>query len=167
MGVGFPNRPDLASFGSDAVNTGAVRDPSRALDAAYWNLMKYQVAGIGLVAWRAHLRFVANTGPTIIARSEAWNPRGLTSAPFADPVITRLATGRYSVVYTSPVVDERGANAALSFAYGTGFVVTASLTTLKTVVVTPLSGSSNGVHVAVFGAAGALEDGNSVGLLIG
>jgi hypothetical protein len=164
---GFPNRPDLATFGSDAVNTRAVRDPSRELSADYWNLLKYQVAGMGLLAWRAHVRFTANTNPTLLGRAEAWNPRGLTSAPFTNPVLTKLATGRYSVVYASPVTDEAGASVALSFAYGTGFLLTPSLTVLKTVVVTPLSGSANGVHVAVYNAAGALEDGNNVGILIG
>jgi hypothetical protein len=164
---GFPARPDLATFGPDAVNTRAVRDPSRELDAATWNLLRFQVAGLGVISPRAYLEFLATAAMTISARAEAWNPRGLTSAPFTPPTITRVGTGNYSVVYASPVTDQAGASVALSFTRGMGFVVTPSAIVLKHVLVTPLVGSSNGVKVAVFNAAGALEDGSVVGILIG
>lgn len=164
---GFPSRPDLAAFGPDAVNTRAVRDPSRELDAASWNLLRFQVAGLGLIAPRAYLEFLATAAVTISARAEAWNPRGLISAPFTAPVITRVGTGNYNVVYASPVVDEAGASVALSFTRGFGFILTPSAIVLKHVLVTPLAGSANGVKVAIFNSAAALEDGSVVGILIG
>lgn len=164
---GFPNRPDLATFGPDAVNTRAVRDPSRELDASTWNLLRFQVAGLGIITPRAYLQFLTTAEVTISARAEAWNPRGLTSAPFTAPAITRVGAGNYNVIYASPVTDQAGASVALSFTRGLGFIVTPSAVVLKHVLVTPLVGNANGVKVAVFSAAGALEDGSIVGILIG
>jgi hypothetical protein len=164
---GFPNRPALTTFGPDAVDTRAIRDPSRELGAATFNLMKFQLAGMGVLSPRAFLQFLADTDRTISARAEAWNPRGLTSSPFAAPTITRIDVGEYDVVYDSPVVDERGEDVALSFRWGWGVVVTPSSTVLKHVMVTPLTGSANGVKVATFDATGTLEDGEVVAILIG
>jgi hypothetical protein len=164
---GFPNRPDLATFGPDAVNTRAVRNPSRELDAAKYNLLKFQVAGLGVLTPRAYLEFLCTAAVTISARAEVWNPRGLTSAPFTPPVITRVGTGNYSVVYASPVTDDLGASVALSFASGRGAVVTPSAIVLQSVMVSPLSGVPNGVKVALFNAAGALADGSIVAIWIG
>lgn len=164
---GFPNRPDLAAFGPDSVNTRAVRDPTRELSATTFNLMKFQLAGLGIVGMRAMLRFTTAQPPVILARAEAWNPRGLTAAPFASPVVTRLGLGLYNVVYTSPVTDEAGNSVALSFTHGIGCTLAASSTVLKHVMVTPLSGSANGVKVAAFSAAGTAEDIGSVAIFLG
>jgi hypothetical protein len=165
---GFPNRPGLLDFGPETlVDSRAIRNPKTELGAAFFGLVKSQLAGLGVVAPRAFLSFSASPSPAVLARSEAWNPKALTSAPFANPTLTRAATGSYNVVYTSPVTDAGGAAAALSFAFGgLGWVTTASLTVRKTVQVTPLSGTPNGVKVAVFDTSGALVDGNNVAILI-
>lgn len=166
--TGFPNRPDLASFGPDFVDTRAVRDPSRELSASVLNLMKFQVAGMGVVMARAHLRFTAVASPVLLARAEVWNPRGLSSTPFQNPEITRVAQGNFEVTYNSPVTDKDGSNVALSFSHGWGFPLTPSSTTFRYVQVTPLSGSANGVKVAIMDAAGALQDvTEGVGIFIG
>jgi hypothetical protein len=155
---GFPNRPDLASFGPDAVNTRAIRDPSRELSALTWNLAKFQLAGLGIVLPRAMLRFTAVASPQILARAEAWNPRGLTSAPFTDPTLTRVGQGNYDVTYASPVTDETGADVALSFSHGHGGILTPSSTTFRLVQVMPKTGAANAVKVCIFDAAGTLQD---------
>lgn len=164
---GFPNRPDLASFGPTLVDVAAVRDPTREVGAALLNLMRSQLAGMGIVLPLALLRFSAAPSPAVLARAEAWNPRGLTSAPFADPQLTRNGAGDYDVVYTSPVTDADGASAALSFTFGFGTVVTPSQTVFRHVMVTPLSGNSAGVKVRVLDAAGGSIDGHDVAILIG
>jgi hypothetical protein len=164
---GFPNRPDLASFGPDVVNTGIVRDPTRELAAATFNLMRFQVAGLGVVAMRAMLRFSALDPPVQLARAEAWNPKGLTSDPFGDPEITRVGPGEYDVVYPSPVLDQGGASAALSFTHGFGVIGTPSSIVLRHVLVTPLVGNAAGVKVAIFDASGSAVDGEDVAIFIG
>lgn len=164
---GFPNRPDLATFGPDAVNTRAIRDPSRELSASTFNLMKFQLAGIGIVQPRAFVKLTAADPTVLLGRAEAWNPRGLTSAPFLNPEIVRVGTGNYDVTYASPVTDESGASVALSFGWGVGFIVTPSSTTFRHVQVTPKTGAANAVKVCVFDAAGALQDGSDVAILIG
>jgi hypothetical protein len=163
----FPNRPDLAALGPDAVDVYPVRDPSRALSAARFNLMKFQLAGLGVVTPLAFLSFSADTSPAVISRAEAWNPSGLTASPFNDPSLTKQATGNYDVEYTTPVTDKDGNSVALSFSWGFGVVVTPSLAVRKSVMVTPLSGTANGVKVCVFDASDALEDGNDVAIWIG
>lgn len=165
--TGFPNRPGLSSFGPNVVNTRPVRDPSRELHADTFNLMRFQIAGMGLVVPRAFLHFTADNPAVQLARAETWNPSASTASPFDDPSITRQATGNYNVEYTSPVTDRDGNSVALSFVWGFGVVTTASLVVRKTVQVTPLSGTANAVKVAVFDAAGSLEDGNNVAIWIG
>jgi hypothetical protein len=164
---GFPNRPDLATFGPDVVNTGIVKDPSRQLSAEIFNLLKYQVAGLGLTAFRAMLRFTCAVSPVPSARAEVWNPRGLTSDPFGDPSITRIGAGEYNVVYPSPVLDQLEASVALSFTHGLGMVSMPSSTTLRHVTVNPLTGESAGMKVCVFNAAGTRVDGDTVVIFIG
>ena len=165
--MSFPTRPDLGAFGPDAVNTRAVRSPSRELDARSWNLVKYQLAGLGLITARAYLQFLCTAECTIAARAEVWNPKGLSSAPFTPPVIERVDVGNYSVVYPSPVTDQAGAAVALSFAWGLGAIVTPSALVLRTVLVTPLVGVPSGVTVALFDASGALTDDSVVAIWIG
>ncbi len=164
---GFPNRPDLATFGPDVVNTGIVKDPSRQLSAETFNLLKYQVAGLGLTAFRAYLAFEAVASPPLLARVEAWNPRGLTSDPFGDPTITRIGAGNYEIVYASPVTDQGGSDVALSLTHGVGMILDPSSVTFRLVMVSPLTGNAAGVKVAIFNSAAALTDGNRVGILIG
>lgn len=165
--TGFPNRPDLSSFGPDAVNTRAIRDPSRELSADTFNLIRHQIAGLGAVLPRAFIKFRAQPSPVLLGRAEAWNPRGLTSAPFLDPTLARSTTGVYTVLYSSPVTDKDGASVALSFTWGIGMVINASTADeLWTCQVTPLSGFANAVQVGIFNAAGALTDGRDVALLL-
>lgn len=164
---GFPNRPDLATFGPDVINTGIIKDPSRQLSAETFNLLKFQVAGLGLTGFRAMLAFLC-TGPTSpLARVEAWNPRGLTSDPFGDPTITRIGTGEYDVEYPTPVLDQAGSDAALSFAYGVGMIIEPSQTVLTHVMVSPLLGNAAGVKVAIFDGTLAPIDGYRIAILIG
>jgi hypothetical protein len=143
---GFPNRPDLASFGPDVVNTGITRDPTRQLSASTFNLIKYQLGGLGVVSMLAMLRFSGADPPVQLARAEAWNPKGLTSDPYG---------------------DQAGAMAVLSFAHGFGVVTTPSLNVLRHVLVTPLSGNAAGVKVCVFDGSGSLVDGEDVAIYIG
>ncbi len=164
---GFPNRPDLAAFGPTLQDTTAVRDPTRHVGASLFNLMRHQLAGLGIVLPLAMLRFSAAPSPAVIARAEAWNPRALTSSPFTDPTLTRISTGNYEVVYPSPVTDDAGASVVLAFAYGLGTVVTPSQSTFRHVMVTPLTGNSAGVKVMVQDAAGSGVDGHDVAILIG
>ncbi len=162
MGAGFPTRPDRGSFGPEMINTRAVRDPRREIDAALLNLLWHQIAGSGQVVPRVLLHFTAQPSPVIIGRVEAWNPKRLTSAPFVDPGITENATGHYFVDYTSPVEDETGTDVVVSFQWAMGFCVNAAVTTLKHVQCSTPVATPNRIEVAIFDAAGALENGNNV-----
>jgi hypothetical protein len=163
---GFPRRPDRDSFGPEVENTSPVRNAKRQWGADIANLVMWQTAGMGLVCPRSALWFRADC--SILARSEAWNPRRLTSAPFEDPLIEQLGTGEYRVTYTSPVHDEQGSVAGLaevSFLWAHAFVTNADPTVLKHAQAAVDSLGNNQLHVCVFDASGMLEDGSDVVVL--
>jgi hypothetical protein len=165
---GFPNRPDLAALGPTLVDARPVLNPNQEATAAQFNLLRWQVAGIGLVSHRALLIFTANSGAQpILRRAEAWNPKGLSTGAHANPTITRNSTGNYDVLYPASVPDELGEMTSLAFAFGQGVVVTPSQTTQRVVVVTPLSGSPSGVKVKVFDSNADGIDGHNVAIFIG
>lgn len=166
--MGFPSRPDLAALGPTVTNLHPVGNPEKEATAEQWNAVRWQVAGMGLVCYRAHLIFAAAAGSQPIrSRQEVWNPRALASGAHANPTITRIGTGQYDVVYPSPVPDDLDALVALSFRHGVGVVVTPSQATFRLVMVTPLSGTPAGVKVMVLDAAGSAVDGHDVSILIG
>lgn len=163
---GFPLRPDRASFGEVLVNAAPVRDPSRQLDAAIFNLLTWQVAGLGLLAPRALVLFTAQASPPLLARAEAWNPRGQTGGAYAPPVITRNGTGDYTLAWTSPVPDADAVDQALSFSFAHAFTINADPSVVKHAQAAPVLALPRSVRVCVFNAANALADGNDVALLV-
>jgi hypothetical protein len=158
---GFPLRPDRDSFGPEVVNTAPVRDSRRQWDASIGNLIAHQCAGLGLVSPRSALAFVADVGPTILGRVEAWNPKRLTAPPFADPGVVRQATGDYLITYSTPVPDEQGVDAAISFQWAAGFIINADPTVFRYAQVA-VDAQTNRLRVAVFNSAFGLVDGSSV-----
>ena len=165
---GFPTRPDLASLGPTLVNAGRVLNPNKEATAEQYNLLRWQAAGMGIVSYRAKLVFTANSGAQpILARGEAWNPRGLTTGAYANPTITRIGVGNYDVEYPASVPDMDGESVPLVFEYGFGTVVTPSQTATRRVLVTPLFGVPSGVKVSIRDGADAVSDGNDVVVFIG
>jgi hypothetical protein len=165
---GFPNRPDLAALGPDLVNARPLGNPNEEATAEQYNLIRWQLAGIGLLAYQAHLIFTAQAGSQpILHRAEAWNPRGLTTGGNANPTITRVGTGNYDVTYPTQVPDQLGDNVAVGFRHGIGSIVTPSSTTFRHVMVTPKTGVPSAVKVMLLDAAGAAVDGHDVSILIG
>lgn len=161
---GSPNRPGRDSFGPDVENSAPVRDPRKQIDAGIFNLLMWQTAGMGLVTPRTALLFVAGVGPTIVSRLEAWNAKQLSTGPYADPTLTRNATGDYTVEYPTPVPDELGDDVAISFSWAHAFVVNADPLVLKHAQAAVVAGNTNRLRVGVYNSAGALQDGNTVAL---
>lgn len=159
---GFPARPDRNAFGPTMVNQGAVRDPERHLDASAWNLMAWQVAGIGLLAPRAMIYFTLAVSPILKGRAEAWNPLRLTTGSYADPVFTVNGTGDISVAWPSSVPDENGAAQSLAFFYALAFPVNANPATVKKAQAAPIGANPYQIRVCAFNASNALEYGNDV-----
>lgn len=162
---GFPTRPDRNAFGQTMQNSGAVRDPSRHLDASTWNLMAWQVAGLGLLAPRAMLYFHGAASPAIIARAEAWNPLRAGSGVYADPAFTVNGTGDYTVAWPSSIPDELGASFALAFSFAQAFTVNADPSVVKKAQAAVVSGTPYKIRVCVFNAANSLEHGDDVVVL--
>lgn len=165
---GFPTRPQLSDFGPIVLQDARpVRDPDIELAAAQWNLMKHQVAGMGLLAPRVAAKLTVDGAPALSLHYEAWNPRGLTSGNFAAPTPAAVAAGRVTLTYLTPVEDQLGNGIAISFAWGFGFVHASPPTTFRSVQVTPVTGQLNQLEICVFDAAGALQNGSTVWVFAG
>lgn len=164
---GFPARPDRAAFGPNMVNAAPVRDPSRQLDAAQLNLLSHQAAGLGLIAPRVMLRLtVHGTTPVLLSRAEAWNPKGLTSGQYVDPILVGVSTGRMTVQYPTVIADQLGQDIGIGFLWGLGFHADDPPTTLKHVRVAPVAATPNIVTVTAFDDGGVLEDGVDATILL-
>lgn len=158
---GFPLRPDRDSFGPELQNTSPVRDSRRQLDASIANLLMHQCSGMGLVSPRSALAFTADVGPTILGRVEAWNPKRLTAPPYDDPAIVRQAAGDYLITYPTPVPDEQGADAAISFQWAAAFVIEPDPTVFGYAQVA-VDAQTNRLRVAVYDSTLSLVDGRRV-----
>jgi hypothetical protein len=162
---GLPLRPDRDSFGPTYLDSTAVRDPQKNLSAGVFNLLTWQVAGIGLLSPRVLLWFTANTSPDVIGRAEAWNPHRLTTGVYADPTLTKSGTGDYLVEYPTPIPDADDVDQAIAFSYAMAVVVNSDPSVLKSARAAPVLANPYRVRVCVFNAAGSLQDGNDVLLL--
>ena len=162
---GAPARPSRSAFGGTLINSGAVRDPTRQLDAAAWNLMVWQVTGLGLIAPRAMLSFTAAASPVLLSRAEAWNTDRLTTGAFADPAFTVNGTGDFTIAWPTPQVDKDGVSAALAFSFAQAFVINTNPAVVKHAQAAPVGANPNQIRVCVFNAANALENGNIVAVL--
>lgn len=160
---GFPTRPPRSSFGPDPVNTKPVRDRARELDADIGKLVFHQVAGSGLVGPVAILRFLADTARTIHQRQEAWNPSQESTGAYADPTITRISTGIYTVEYPTPIPDQNGVDVATDLRFALASVVTADDDDMRA---RAWRVSATTLRVTVRNGAASLVDGEDVALLI-
>jgi hypothetical protein len=116
---GFPTRPVRDAFGPDPVNQYPVRDPNKELDGeTIGRLMMHQLSGMGQTVDLADLIFVGST-QAISYRSEAWNPKRVTIAPFANPGIVRSSAGLYVVTYEEEYPDHKGTAQPCIFRGGT------------------------------------------------
>lgn len=161
---GFPLRPDRDSFGPEVENTSPVRDARKQWDAAICNLVMYQCAGMGLVSPRSALVFIAQVGPTILGRAEAWNPHRLVATPYTDPQITRTGAGNYLVTYETPIPDEDGANQAISFQWAAPLIANADPTVFRHAQAA-VDAQTNRLRVCIYDGANALVDGSTVVLM--
>lgn len=109
---GFPSRPTLPAFGPEHPRDAlASTDAETEFGAAQLRILKWQAAGLGLVA---PVSFVAarhdGSSFTTLVRREGWNPKAETSLA---PTVARSSTGVYTVTYAATYPDETGAATAL------------------------------------------------------
>jgi len=165
---GFPTRPALADFGpTTMLNARPVLDADIEPDAAHWNLLKFQAAGMGLLSPRILAKLTINTPTALLAHVEAWNPAGSTSGNFAAPTPTYISTGRCTLTYLTPVPDLLGNDIAIAFSWAHAFVHADPPTTFRSVQATPIAATPHIITVCVFDAAGALQNGSDVWLMAG
>lgn len=107
---GFPRRPGLATFGPTLRDPIPLRNPETQVGADLLNLLKYQVAGLGLMGLRAWALIDSTGGvtPVIQARAESWNPDAKSSAPYTAPTPGRSGVGALTLAYAASYPDEKG-----------------------------------------------------------
>jgi hypothetical protein len=166
-GGGFPSRPSLSNFGPTLENAVPVRDPSRELDAAVFNLLRQQVAGMGLLVPRVIAKLTVANPTLLLAHAEAWNPEGLTTGEFAAPTPAFVSTGRCTLTYSQQVPDELDEEQNIAFSWGFGWYSADPPTVRKSVQVEPIAATPYILSVCVFNASDALENGNNVWIVAG
>jgi hypothetical protein len=165
---GLPTRPQLSDFGPiTLVDARPVRDPDKELGASSWNLMKHQVAGLGILSPRITAKLTIANPTLLLAHGEAWNPQLKTSGNFAAPTPLYISTGLASLTYLTPVPDEAGNNVGIAFSWGFGFVHLDPPTTFRHVQVTPVAASPHVLKVCVMDAAGTVQNGSDVWIFAG
>jgi hypothetical protein len=102
--AGFPVRPSRAAFGPKPIDRFPVRDPARYGAANLFDLLYWQVAGLGVAG---HVGFVTltsdGTNLSIVSSGEAWDPDG-----GSQPTYSRSAAGTYAIQYAASYLDKDG-----------------------------------------------------------
>lgn len=147
---GFPRRPSIASFGPDLRDPKVITNPETQVGADLMNLIRYQVAGLGLMSLRAWALIDSTGGvtPVIKARAESWNPLALSSAPYLPPTPGRSGVGALTLAYASSYPDENGVAQATSILVAVAFAV--NRTTVRDAAAT-VSGSTITIALKEFG----------------
>lgn len=128
------------------VDAGASTNPEEEFSAAQLNLMKWQLAGCGIVGARAYVLVAANGD--LMAAGAMWNPKGDVSL---HPTITHtLSTGVYEVTWATQYRDENNMLQDIGFIATEvhpqggvfhGFKSTISGTTVTVTIVEGVSGT--------------------------
>lgn len=167
MSSGFPTRPDRDSFGPTMLDVVPVRDPERHVGAGLLNLFSHQVAGLGLISPRVMMRLTVNGGSSaIVARAEAWNPKGLATGDKVAPTLSSPGTGLLAVTYPTSITDQEGNAVGIGFQWGMGMIADSPPSTLRHVQVAVTAGTPSEFVVGVFDNAGTLIDGQTVTVLV-
>lgn len=113
MGAGFPRRPSRATFGPTLVNQAKVRDPTKEIGSATFNLSWWQLAACSLqvpLAW-----VLVESDGTRLSSGEVWNPNGSGALR---PTVARTGLGVYTVTYAAQYDDESGTPQSLAMLGG-------------------------------------------------
>src|SRR5262245_11412070 len=94
---GYPVRPSLDTFGAEKSAGAANIKPEKTILPAEWNLMRWQAAGLGMVAPLAWA-YVQGSDGARLGSGEAWNPRG---DDLKRPTCARSSTGIYTVTFAA------------------------------------------------------------------
>lgn len=107
--AGFPTRPSLTSFGAKRVDRTAPRSAIHDASAAWANLVRWNLAGLGQSAPRAWVVAGYSGGTfSITAHANAWQG--------AAPTPARTSTGLYTLTYAATYADGDGVEVATNLA---------------------------------------------------
>ncbi|HEX4334686.1 MAG TPA: hypothetical protein VH062_02165 [Polyangiaceae bacterium] len=147
---GSPRRPSLDSFGPQLRDQKPVTNPETQIGADMLNLVRFQLAGLGLTSFRAWALIDSTGGvtPVISARAESWNPNTKTGAPYLPPIPGRTGVGALSLQYASSYPDENGVQQSTSIVCALAFPV--NRTTVRDAAAS-VSGSTISIALKEFG----------------
>ena len=157
----MPDVDSLATYGGAMANYAPVEDPTTDRDATAANKAYASTAAMTHTATRLWCRFQTNTTTgtmILIAFDSTWG----SALDGRQPALARAGTGLFTLTVPATIVDELGVTHAIALRGGYGNCESAS---------TPyfVSISTNGasqITVAVFNAAGALNDAAGVSFSI-
>lgn len=116
--TGFPVRPSRTTFGPTLVNGGRVRDPTKNVGDDAFNLLFWQIAGMGVVSPRMLLKAVVDpsgAGSVVTsAQKMAWDSNGAVPAT----TWTYDSLGQYTwTLSAGSYPDKDGASVALGWLF--------------------------------------------------
>lgn len=103
--AGYPTRPSLTSFGARRVDRSPPRSATHDASAAFVNLVRWNLAGLGQGAGRAWVLAGYSGGTfSITAQGNAWQG--------AAPTPARTGAGVYTLTYAATYADADGVEVA-------------------------------------------------------
>ena len=158
---GFPVRPDRAAFGPEPINRFAVRDAARELDGpTIGSLMMWQLSGCGIIVPRAMaiIRVDAGDVATLLASAEAWDPKSAYV-----PLLAHPGVGQFTLTYAATYPDKDSLPQATNLVGSLPLVQNVTTRFPSQALVSP---GGLIVNVAVWNAAGVLDDPTSSDILV-
>lgn len=111
---GFPNRPDRTDFGPTYEDERPVTDAKREIAASIFELLFWQLGGLGKIAPKAVLVCTVNGAVTTVEQMLAFDP----NADLSTLTWTYNGAGDYDLAFSSQYPDEGGTNRNLSLVGG-------------------------------------------------
>ena len=108
MASGLPEIDAFATYGGSKANYAPVEDSTTDVDAAWWNLIAMNVAGMTQTACRAWVAFIGKASsppddPASNIHGAVWG-NGLS----VKPTMARTGTGVYTATWPTTITDELG-----------------------------------------------------------
>ncbi|MEE9395190.1 MAG: hypothetical protein V3W41_22085 [Planctomycetota bacterium] len=108
MGLGFPTRPTRLAFGPLAYqNRFEPQEPGKEIGKTIFNGSFWQIAGMGVMSFRAFAAFDVTGAGAVAAtpevHAEAWDPEAGVA-----PALAKQATGQIRLTYAATYPDETG-----------------------------------------------------------
>lgn len=156
---GLPGIATIDTYGGIKQNADPLENRQTDMDAAEWNVMANDCAGMTQTALRSIVRIQLNStsNPTILGHWSTWG-----NSPSVIPTVTFTSTGRILFSYPATVTD--GNNATQTVIFRDGLVQMRGVQAIRLAPIISFSGSANSFDVFFYtidASGGVLSNGTA------